>query len=356
MKVLPRIMIEDWEIKNLSPLAAKAAHSKGRLHPDDKCDLRTDFQRDRDRIIYSKSFRRLKHKTQVFIKPEGDHYRTRLTHTLEVAQISRTIARALNLNEDLTESIALGHDIGHSPFGHAGEEALNEMMKKFDSKSGFSHVEQSLRVVDLLEKNHKGLNLTFEVRDGIIKHSKGRFGNLFTDKDEAKVTHSTIESEIVRIADRVAYINHDIDDAIRAGIIREEDLPKAAGALLGKSISQRINSMVKDIVKNSYGKKHIIMSDEVAGATERLKEFMFERVYTTSPAKSEENKAKELVKKLFYYYMENPKNLPEAVVHQSLKISKMAYRARAVCDYISGMTDRYALNLYLDLFVPRGWA
>lgn len=348
-------MIEDWEINNLSPRAAKAAYSKGRLREDDKCDLRTDFQRDRDRIIYSKSFRRLKHKTQVFIKPEGDHYRTRLTHTLEVAQISRTIARALNLNEDLTEAIALAHDIGHSPFGHAGEEALNDAMKEIDSKSYFSHVDQSLRVVDFLEKNHKGLNLTFEVRDGIIKHSKGRFGNMFVDKDEKNIKHETLESEIVRIADRIAYINHDIDDAVRAGIIKETDLPKDCCNLLGKSISQRINAMIKDIVKSSFDKNHIVMSKEVAAATEKLKEFMFEFVYTTSPAKADEGKAREMVKQIFYYYMKNPRLLPCAVVHPNLDLAKKYDAARAIADFISGMTDRYAINLFEELFVPKGW-
>jgi len=355
MKVLPRIMIEDQEIKNLSPLAAKSANSKGRLHKDDKCDVRTDFQRDRDRIIYSKSFRRLKHKTQVFIKPEGDHYRTRLTHTLEVAQISRTIARALNLNEDLVESISLAHDIGHSPFGHAGEEALNETIKEFDKSASFSHVDQSLRVVDLLEKNHKGLNLTFEVRDGIIKHSKGRYGNLFIDENETNVEHSTLESEIVRIADRVAYINHDIDDAIRAGIIKEDDLPKDSAAVLGKSISQRINAMVKDIIKNSYDKKHIVMSDVVAKATEKLKEFMFNSVYTNSSAKAEEAKARDVIKKLFYFYMKNPDKLPKGVVHPSLDMLNIKDCARAVCDFISGMTDGYAITTYEEIFIPKGW-
>ncbi|MFH1452968.1 MAG: deoxyguanosinetriphosphate triphosphohydrolase [Armatimonadota bacterium] len=355
MRVLPRIMIEDWEIKNLSPLAAKASYSKGRLHPDDKCDVRTDFQRDRDRIIYCKSFRRLKHKTQVFIKPEGDHYRTRLTHTLEVAQISRTIARALNLNEDLTEAIALGHDIGHSPFGHAGEAALDEVINEFDKKAHFYHSEQSLRVVDLLEKEHRGLNLTNEVRDGILKHSKGRFGTLFHQGNEENVKHMTLESEIVRISDRVAYINHDIDDAIRAGIIKEEHLPKECCSLLGKSISQRINSMVKDIIRNSFDKNHIIMGEDVAQATEKLKEFMFEKVYMNSLAKTDEDKAREVVKMLFYYYMDNTDKLPKEAVHPSLNLNNKKDAARAVCDFISGMSDRYAINMFENIIMPKGW-
>lgn len=345
---------EKFEEEHLSKFAAKSARSRGRRKKEEPCMIRTEFQRDRDRIVYSKAFRRLKHKTQVFIKPEGDHFRTRLTHALEVAQISKTIARVLMLNEDLTEAIALGHDLGHSPFGHAGESALDEVYKEYDPDAGFKHNEQSLRVVDLLEKKD-GLNLTYEVRNGILRHAKGRSSLMFEEfnKDLAE----TLEGEIVRISDRVAYINHDIDDAVRAGIIKDFDLPSGPVRILGKTLTARINLMVTDIVKNSWDSPHINISKEIAEAIEVLKEFMFERVYTNSPAKADEEKSKRLVKELFHFLMkdENLIYIPRYLVIKGFDLTDIKQRARAVCDYISGMTDRYALSEFERIFVPRGW-
>ncbi len=291
--------------------------------------MRTEFQRDRDRIIHSKSFRRLKHKTQVFISPEGDHFRTRLTHTLEVSQIARTIARALKLNEDLTEAIVLGHDLGHTPFGHSGEEALNEIYSE-----GFKHNFQSLRVVDLLEGN-RGLNLSNQVRDGIVNHT-------------GEVSPSTLEGQVVKIADRIAYINHDIDDALRAGIISGEQLPRECIKILGEESRTRISTMVIDLIKYSYNKTEIGMSPEVQHATDNLRKFLFERVYTGSKAKTEENKAKRLIKQLYLFFIENPEQLPEGFDKGDL--------ARGVCDYIAGMTDRFAIASYQKLFVPVGFS
>ncbi|MGI6554303.1 MAG: deoxyguanosinetriphosphate triphosphohydrolase [Bacillota bacterium] len=322
-----RERFEEREKRILSPLAATSACSRGRLKCEPKCDLRTEFQRDRDRILHSKSFRRLKHKTQVFIAPEGDHFRTRLTHTLEVAQIARTIARALNLNEDLTEAIGLGHDLGHTPFGHAGEEVLNDIVP-----GGFRHNEQSLRVVDFLEQG-TGLNLTQEVRDGILCHTG--------DQEPF-----TLEGQIVRIADRIAYINHDIDDAIRGGVLSDRDLPRECIRILGADHRSRINTMVVDLVKTSMGQEKIRMSETVWEATKQLRDFLFENVYIGSLAKAEEEKAKHLIEELYKYYMDNPDALP-ASPNSSL--------SRTVCDYVAGMTDRFAIKQFRRLFVPGGF-
>ncbi len=334
-----REMSEERE-ENLSPYAVKSKLSQGRLKHEELCPIRTVFQRDRDRIIHSKAFRRLKHKTQVFIAPLGDHYVTRLTHTLEVSQIARTIARALNLNEDLTEAIALGHDLGHTPFGHVGEDVLNELYHQ-----GFRHNEQSLRVVDLLEKDGQGLNLTWEVRDGILNHSKTREEILGKGWGEV----NTLEGEVCKLSDMIAYINHDIGDAIRADIITERDLPISAVKVLGISHSQRINTMVSDIIDNSWtargydksitGKPAISMSQQVLEATDNLREFLFERVYNLQAAQEKAEKARETLCQLYSYLKEHEDKLP------------LEYRAysdeteRRVVDYIAGMTDQYALRL-----------
>ncbi|MGM0419909.1 MAG: deoxyguanosinetriphosphate triphosphohydrolase [Bacillota bacterium] len=310
-----------------------SSKSKGRKVPETRCDLRLIYQHDRDRIIHSKAFRRLKHKTQVFISPAGDHYRTRLTHTLEVSQISRTIARALRLNEDLTEAIALAHDLGHTPFGHAGEEVLDSL-----TETGFKHNIQSLRVVDNLEirdKQTRGLNLSYEVRDGILNHT-------------GEKTPLTLEGQIVKIADRIAYINHDIDDSLRAGIIKKSDLPDFCLAKLGESHSDRINVMVRNIINTSVNEDEIKMSAEVAEATELLRDYLFQNVYIGSKAKVEEKKAKKLLEHLFYYYKENPEKMPEEFYQEIYKENK----EQAVVDYIAGMTDRYAISTGHTLFIP----
>ncbi|WP_227767479.1 deoxyguanosinetriphosphate triphosphohydrolase [Zhaonella formicivorans] len=325
---------EKWEETErliLSPYAALSSATKGRKCPEPPCAIRTEYQRDRDRIIHCKAFRRLKHKTQVFLAPEGDHFRTRLTHTLEVAQISRTVARALRLNEDLTEAIALGHDLGHTPFGHAGEEALNKVFSE-----GFKHNVQSLRVVEKLEQS-KGLNLTWEVRDGILNH---------TGPD----LPATLEGQIVKIADRVAYINHDIDDALRGGIITEGDLPRDCLEILGYRHRDRINTMVNDLIASSQGKAIITMSPEVKEATDKLRSYLFEHVYIGSLAKAEEAKAKRLVQDLFHFYCNHPESLPE-----EYRTKEDAGLERLVCDYIAGMTDNYATAQYTKLFIPRGF-
>ncbi|MZP28870.1 deoxyguanosinetriphosphate triphosphohydrolase [Heliobacterium undosum] len=324
--------LERREENLLSPHAAKSARSKGRMKPEEECAMRTAFQRDRDRIIHSKSFRRLKHKTQVFISPEGDHFRTRLTHTLEVSQIARTIARALGLNEDLTEAIALGHDLGHTPFGHAGEDALDKTLKE-----GFSHARQSLRVVDTLEQG-VGLNLTWEVRDGIVNHSSSG-------------KPATLEGQIVRWADRFAYINHDIDDAIRGGIISQDDLPADCIHVLGGNHRSRINRMVMDMVEASWDQPEIRLSPEVEEATLKLRRFMFNEVYIGSRAKAEESKAKELIFSLFRYFKYNPRAMPQEY-QDMIETQGME---RAVADYISGMTDRFAVKVYERLFLPSPW-
>ena len=331
-----REKIEKLEMDNLSYYAVLSKNSKGRIVKEEKCSIRTDFQRDRDRIIHSKSFRRLKHKTQVFIAPEGDHYRTRLTHTLEVAQISRTLARSLKLNEDLVEAIALAHDLGHTPFGHTGEGVLNQLHPK-----GFYHNEQSLKVVDYLEHDDKriGLNLTYEVRDGILNHTG-------ENKPE------TLEGHVVRIADRIAYINHDIDDAIRAGIINKEDIPKDCIKILGDSHGQRINTMILDVIENSLEKNKISMSDEIKDYTKKLRDFMFERVYLNSVAKKEEDKAKYIIKQLYDYYLYNFEKL--SIEHRKL-YKENTMKEDIICDYIAGMTDRYVVNLFRELFIPKAW-
>ena len=328
---------EKWEQEYLSPSAVLSSEIDKRPVAEEPCPIRTEFQRDRDRIIHSKSFRRLKHKTQVFIAPEGDHYRTRLTHTLEVSQISRTIARALCLNEDLTEAIALGHDLGHTPFGHAGEEALDELLE-----NGFEHNKQSLRVVTLLEnsfRDFKGLNLTREVCDGILKHT----GPLIPE---------TLEGQVVRIADRIAYINHDIDDALRAGLITLPDLPKEAIAILGEGYSERINTMVLDLIEHSLRGLRIKMGPEIGTATNQLRDYLFEKIYVGSLAKKEEEKAKNILKKLYYYYLKDPELLKEEFnlpCYQDFETEEL------VVDYIAGMTDRYALSKARELLLPRPW-
>ncbi|MEY8415390.1 dGTPase [Tissierella praeacuta DSM 18095] len=332
-----RLRIEKTEKDSLSPYAMLSENSKGRKLFENKCTIRTDFQRDRDRIIHSKSFRRLKHKTQVFIAPEGDHFRTRLTHTLEVAQIGRTLARALLLNEDLVEAIALGHDLGHTPFGHTGERVLNKLHPK-----GFKHNEQSIRVVDFLEHKDEriGLNLTYEVREGIINHSGGQ-------------KSQTLEGQVVKYADRIAYINHDIDDAIRAGVIKKDDLPKECIEILGKTHGERINTMILDIIENSIEKNYIVMSEDVGKATNRLRDYMFENVYLNKNAKSEESKAEYVLEQLYMYYLKNTTALPE----EHLKIYKNidCEIEDIICDYIAGTTDRYAVNLFNNIFIPKPW-
>jgi len=374
---------EQLERRILSARASCSCDTRGRQTADPPCRVRTEFQRDRDRILYSKAFRRLKHKTQVFIAPEGDHYRTRLTHTLEVAQIARTIARALCLNEDLAEAGALGHDLGHSPFGHAGEQTLDRLLSQYAPGQRFRHYEQSLRVVDLLEKKG-GLNLTWEVREAILGHSKGRqsleIRPLATDEsaegvpldenrrslpgapedDEAPPSplgegRMTLEAQIVRLSDRLAYINHDIDDAIRAGILKPESIPASCGKVLGHSSSQRINTLVLDVVETSREGRLIRMSPPVARELEILKEFMFEQVYVDSAAKQEEEKACDLIAYLYEYFMRRPDGIPRHMVASGLDVTKMSDRARVVTDHIAGMTDRYALALFQQLFVPHAW-
>ncbi len=327
--------LEIFEENQLSPYAVLAKNSKGRERDEEPCDIRTDYQRDRDRIIHSKAFRRLKHKTQVFISPEGDHYRTRLTHTLEVTQIARTVARCLRLNEDLTEAIALGHDLGHTPFGHAGERALNEVCEE-----GFKHHVQSIRVVERLENKGRGLNLTWEVRDGILNHpTKGK--------------PSTLEGKIVRLADKIAYINHDIDDAIRGKIITPEELPQEILDVLGDTTSHRLNNMIHDIVRNSKGKDNVIMSVEYQEAMLQMRKFMFEHVYVGSKAKGEEKKAENMLTQLFLYFRENEYLMPYEFLERI--DNKEASLDRVVCDYIAGMTDRYATSIFMELFVPTAW-
>lgn len=344
-----REQYEELECQILSPFAVRARDSRGRLREEPKDPIRTDFQRDRDRIIHSKAFRRLKHKTQVFIDPEEDHYRTRLTHTLEVAQIARTIARALRLNEDLTEAIALGHDLGHTPFGHAGEAALDEVIKEFVPSLSFRHSEQSLRVVDFVEKQGEGLNLTYEVRDGILHHSKGNADLSLDTRGPA-----TLEGRVVKIADRVAYINHDIDDAIRAGIITEDDLPRDAVAVVGKVLSKRIGVMVEDIIEQSLptfrdcggaGGPSIRMSESVRKATNQLKDFLFAVVYDKDVrGVADLRRASQCLKELFRYYMAHPEEIGDGTWH--LGVKDQAELARRVCDFVSGMTDRYAQRDY----------
>lgn len=325
--MLIREALEDREEKLLSPFAARSKTTKGRLKKEEECNLRTAFQRDRDKIIHSKAFRRLKHKTQVFLSPIEDHYRTRLTHALEVAQISRTIARALNLNEDLAEAIALGHDLGHTPFGHSGEDVLDYILKTF-YQSHFKHNEQSLRVVDELEE----LNLTYEVRDGILRHPQ---------KELAQP--ETLEGRIVRISDHIAYINHDLEDAVRAGVLKPEEIPKDLG-------ENKLDAMVQDVIKESLDQKDIKMSKGVKTATDKLYDFLNARVYTNPEVKSEEGKTNHLITTLFRYYMDHPQELPVYKKEWSEKEI-----VKAITDFIAGMTDRYAINKFNDLYMPAEW-
>lgn len=322
-----------YEKQDLSKFACLSSQTRGREKEYVPCEIRTEFQRDRDRILHCQSFRRLMNKTQVFLAPAGDHYRTRMTHTLEVTQIARIIARGLRLNEDLTEAAALGHDIGHTPFGHAGEYA---MQKCFDPE--FTHYRQSLRVVETLENNGAGLNLTWEVRDGIANH---------TGKNMA----STLEGVIVKFADRIAYINHDIDDACRAGILCKEDIPSDLRDVLGETHSERINTMVSSIIRASMDKPHIAMEAEVQSATDELRAFLFERVYRNPIAKAEESKAQELLMRLFEYYVSDPDRLP---IFYRANCDRDG-TARCACDFISGMTDRYAIEMYSALYIPKVW-
>lgn len=329
-----REQIEMRERTYLSPFACLSENSVGREREEEACDIRPVFQRDRDRILHCKSFRRLKHKTQVFLSPKGDHYRTRLTHTLEVAQTARTIAKALRLNEELVEAIALGHDLGHTPFGHSGESMLNELCE-----GGFKHNVQSVRIVEKLEKDGMGLNLTWEVRDGILNHQ--------TDS-----MPSTLEGQIVRLSDKIAYIHHDIDDAVRAQVMREEEVPMEFRQVLGMSTKERLNTMIHDIILHSEGKNEISMSKDVAEAMTGLRSFMFQHVYTSPVAKGEESKAKELLEYLFTYYMEHEELLPEQYLTMMEQGSK---KDRAICDYIAGMTDQYAVAKFREYFLPKSW-
>lgn len=329
----PRQYYERLEAQTLSPHATLACNTRGREIPVEPCQIRTAFIRDRDRILHCKSFRRLKHKTQVFLSPQGDHYRTRLTHTLEVSQIARTISRALRLNEDLTEAISLGHDLGHTPFGHSGEDVLNELLP-----GGFEHNEQSLRVVEKLENDGEGLNLTFEVRDGILHHKKNG-------------TPATLEGAVVSLADRIAYINHDIDDSIRAGVLKESDLPESCIRVLGNSHGKRINTMILDVVAQSMGKPFVRMSEPMYEQFDALRDFMFDNVYKNPKAKSEEEKAKRVVYELFDYYLSNS----HLLTGEYAKYIEVDGKMRAVADYIAGMTDNYAVSEYMRIFVPKSW-
>ena len=318
-----------------SPYASFSDESRGRDRDEEPCPMRTIYQRDRDRIIHCKTFRRLKHKTQVFLAPEGDHYRTRLTHTLEVAQIARSIARALNLNEDLTEAIALGHDLGHTPFGHAGERTLNSLCPM-----GFAHYKQSIRVVEFLEKDGQGLNLTWEVRDGILNH-------------RTSGSPSTLEGKAVRLSDKIAYINHDIDDGIRAGILKESDIPSEYTDVLGNSTKERLNTMISDIIMNSIGKNDLVMSEPVRKAMTELRKFMFESLYLNPTAKSEEAKAVKRITVLYRYYVANTDKLPDTYKRFITEFDERP--EQVVCDYIAGMSDQYSISKFQEIFVPKAW-
>jgi len=339
-----REQTEEIERKILHPKACLSSQSKGRLRPEKEGEIRTCFQRDRDRIIHSKSFRRLKHKTQVFLAPKGDHYRTRLTHVLEVSQIARTISRALRLNEDLTEAISLGHDLGHTPFGHAGEAILREI-----HPGGFEHYKQSLRVIDFLEKGGKGLNLTYEVRNGIVKHSKGK--GLIIPETKADRADS-LEGQVVRVSDIIAYVNHDLDDALRAGVIKKSDIPKKIVRILGDTHSKRIDTMVKDFIHQSMKTdlEELYMTDEVLSAIYILRDFLYESVYESERTIKEFKKAKKVLQDLYAYYLEHI----EEVFVDIPKEEKLE-KHRIVCDFIAGMTDRFALMTYERLFMPQQW-
>lgn len=330
-----REMAETMEYQLFSPYAAHARDSRGRDKIEQQCDIRTAYQRDRDRILHSKSFRRLAHKTQVFIAPMGDHYRTRLTHTLEVSQLSRTIAKALRLNDDLCDAIALGHDLGHTPFGHSGERVLNQICPL-----GFAHYKQSIRVVEVLEKNGAGLNLTYEVRDGILNHRTSGHP-------------ATLEGQIVRFCDKIAYINHDIDDAERAGILTETDIPKAYREVLGMTTRDRLNTLIHDVIYSSEGQGKIRMSQPIEEAMMELRKFMFDHVYLNSVAKQEEGKVERMITMLYEYYEKHVDQMPEEYVNLIEK--KGQPEQRVVCDYISGMTDQYSIAKFRDLFEPQSW-
>lgn len=330
-----REQMEAREQQILSPFASLSMDSKGRDRQEEECDIRTVYQRDRDRIVHCKSFRRMKDKTQVFLSPQGDHYRNRLTHTLEVSQTARTIAKALSLNEDLVEAIALGHDLGHTPFGHAGERALDRVCPL-----GFAHFKQSVRVVEKLEKNGRGLNLTWEVRDGILNHRTS--GN-----------PSTLEGQVVRYCDKISYIHHDMDDAQRAGLITEDDIPITLRILLGYTTRERLNTFVHDIVKNSRGKDKISMSPEIEEGLRDMRSLMFQDVYLNPAAKTEEKKAEHVVEELYAYYSRYPEKMSEEYRNLLLKDEP---KERVICDYISGMTDQYSLEKFRELFIPKGWS
>lgn len=329
-----REQMEQREFQYLSPYASRSSQSRGRRQPEEECDIRPVYQRDRDRILHSKAFRRLRQKTQVFLLAKGDHYRTRLTHTLEVSQNARTIAKALRLNEDLVEAIALGHDLGHTPFGHAGERALNKVCPL-----GFRHNEQSVRVVERLEKQGRGLNLTWEVRDGILNHKTG-------------TTPATLEGQIVRLSDKIAYIYHDMDDAIRGGILSEEEIPKEYREILGETPRIRLNSMIHDVITNSMDQPVIRMSEKVEGAMKGLRSFLFTHVYMNPMAKGEEHKAVNMVGELYHYYRANLDLLPQ--FYQDM-LEEGEKEEQVVCDYIAGMTDNYAVQTFEKYFVPESW-
>jgi dGTPase len=326
---------EQYEMDYLSEYASKSAQSKGRELEEKKCDIRTEYQRDRDRILHCKSFRRLKHKTQVFISPEGDHYRTRLTHTLEVSQIARTISRTLRLNEDLTEAIALGHDLGHTPYGHSGEHVLDKL-----SPCGFKHNEQSIRIVEILEHDGVGLNLTWEVRDGILNH-------------KTSGTPHTLEGKVVQLSDKIAYINHDIDDALRGGVLKKEDLPKEYTDIIGNTSSERINTLISDTIYSSMNENDIVMTPTISEAMVNMRSFLFERVYLGSKAKKEEKKAQHIIEQLYRYFMEHPDMLQGEFSNMHLE-GKYPL-SQIVCDYIAGMTDIYAKNTFCSIFLPSSW-
>ena len=328
----PRDRIEEIERRTLSDRAVLSAESKGREHDEPPHPLRTAFQRDRDRIVHAKAFRRLKHKTQVFIAPEGDHYRVRLTHTLEVSQIARTAARALGLNEDLTEAISLGHDLGHTPFGHLGEEAISPFLGR-----PFRHNEQSLRIVDYLENDGEGLNLTWEVRDGIVNHTW------------SMPQPSTLEAQVVRFADRIAYVNHDVDDALRAEVLQQDELPQAILDVLGRTHAQRIDTLVADLVATSEDRPEIALSEPVLQALTQFRSFMFDHVYLRDDARAEQEKAVAMVRALFGHYLEHPDEIPPEYERAPGDLPTR------VADYIAGMTDRYAVRAYERLFLPQGW-
>ena len=329
-----RESLDELEEQYMSPYASLSSRTRGRDKPEPLCDMRPEYQRDRDRILHSKAFRRLKHKTQVFLAPEGDHYRTRLTHTLEVSQIARTIAKTLRLNESLTEAIALGHDLGHTPFGHSGEYILNKICE-----DGFAHYKQSVRIVEVLEKDGKGLNLTWEVRDGILNHRTSGHP-------------STLEGAIVRLSDKIAYINHDIDDAIRARMFAEEELPKEYTDVLGNSVRERLNRMIRDLILNSMDQPQIIMSSDMEEAMKGLRRWMFEHVYRNDIPKAEESKAQEMIARLYEYYMKHADRLPMEYILLMVNGEK---KSRVVCDYIAGMSDIYAIDRFEALFVPKRW-